>query len=872
MSKHKPSRRRLRSIIAATSGLAIGLAGVGFTALPAAAAAATPPAPAPPAAAAAGSSHTVTLITGDRVHVTDLAGGKHTVEVTTAKPGAGVRTYEVGDELHVIPDAAMPYVTAGTLDGDLFNVSLLIRYGYDDASVDATPIIVEQSGGTTARTFSAPLPGLEVRAELPSIDATAATLGHADSAAAWSALTAPTTRSFSASPELADGIAAIHLDGKVKATLDSSVPYIHAPEAWAQGYTGAGVTVAVLDTGYDDTHPDLQGRVSADSTSFVPGEDVTTDTVGHGTHVASTIAGTGAASGGKNRGVADGATLLVGKVLGSDGSGQDSWIIEGMEWAAQHAPIVSMSLGSYEPSDGTDLMAESLNKISEETGALFVVAAGNSGAPETVGSPGSAADALTVGSVDDPSGALSYFSSQGPLSRSGAMKPDLTGPGNDVTAARSADSPGEGSYVSMSGTSMATPHVAGAAAIVKQQHPEYTAAQLRAALTSTTTDLGYTPYQGGTGVVNVAAAIDSPLIASGSGDFGMLTWGETPAPVERTIEYTNRSDADVTVALDATMADTTPGGGDAGPGPLAVNVPFDALTMDADSLTIPAGETRSVTMTVDPGEGAGGHAAVGHAHRLDQRQGRDPYRTRHDRRVGALRPEGHGHRLRRPADDAVRRAVGLRERVRRAHRRRRRHDPATAEGQVRADVVHGPQSHARHDCRCARRQPRDRARQELFGGARCAQREADHGRRRSRSQGSRGGLPAGRLHRRRIPQQRDHARVDRRDLGAADEAEGHRLHVQHALAADAADADPRLRQEAVRRHPAERLDAPGRHAQSRCRRGRQGQRRRVRHGQGQGQDRGGDALRRGLAPGSGPPMPPPPASSCSSSSTTRTAS
>ena len=130
-----------------------------------------------------------------------------------------------------------------------------------------------------------------MQAELPSIDGAAATLGHADSAAAWEALTAPTARSFSAEPSLADGIAAIHLDGKVKATLDSSVPYIDAPEAWAEGYTGEGVTVAVLDTGYDDTHPDLQGRVSPDSKSFVPGEEVDTDQHGHGTHVASTDRG-----------------------------------------------------------------------------------------------------------------------------------------------------------------------------------------------------------------------------------------------------------------------------------------------------------------------------------------------------------------------------------------------------------------------------------------------------------------------------------------------------------------------------------------------------------------------------------------------------
>jgi subtilisin family serine protease len=596
MSRPTPSGRRLRSIVAATSGLTIGLAGIGAIALPAAAAA---PSPAPHSAAAPGTSHTVTLITGDRVTVTDLPGGKHAVDVKTAKPGAGVKTFDVKGDLHVVPDTAMGYVAAGLLDADLFNVSLLIEYGYDDESVDATPIIVERSG--QAPTFAAPLPGLDVLAELPSIGGEAATLGHADSASAWQALTSGAT-AFSAGPSLADGIEAIHLDGKVKATLDSSVPFIDAPEAWAEGYTGDGVTVAVLDTGYDDTHPDLLGHVSPESKSFVPGEDVATDAHGHGTHVASTIAGTGAASGGTHRGVADGATLLVGKVLGgADGSGQDSWIIEAMEWAGQHAPIVSMSLGSYGASDGKDLMAESLNQISKQTGALFVVAAGNNGAPETVGSPGSAEEALTVGSVDDPSGSLSYFSSQGPLTLSGALKPNLTGPGNDVTAARSADSAGEGSYVTMSGTSMATPHVAGAAAIVKQRHPEYTSEQLKAALESTTTDAGYTSYQGGSGIVNAAAAIDAPVIASGSGDFGMLVWGEEPTPVERTVEYTNRTDAEVVVDVKATLSDTTPGGGgDEGPGPLSVDAPFEALTMDAETLTIPAGETRSVTMVVDP--------------------------------------------------------------------------------------------------------------------------------------------------------------------------------------------------------------------------------------------------------------------------------
>src|SRR5206468_3471719 len=112
--------------------------------------------------------------------------------------------------------------------------------------------------------------------------------------------------------------------------------------------------VAMLDTGYDTSHPDLKGRVSQ-AQSFVPGQSVE-DGNGHGTHVLSTIGGTGASSeGGREKGVAPGADLIVGKVLSNEGSGADSWIIGGMEWAVgQGAKVVSMSLGSTEASDGTD--------------------------------------------------------------------------------------------------------------------------------------------------------------------------------------------------------------------------------------------------------------------------------------------------------------------------------------------------------------------------------------------------------------------------------------------------------------------------------------------------------------------------------------
>lgn len=177
----------------------------------------------------------------------------------------------------------------------------------------------------------------------------------------------PTARS------LDNGIAKLWLDGRVEASLKDSVPQVNAPQAWAEGYDGKGTKVAVLDTGIDPTHPDVKDRI-LESKSFVPGQEVL-DKNGHGTHVASTIAGSGAASDGVNKGVAPGADLIIGKVLGNEGSGEDSGIIAAMEWAkAEGADVVSMSLGSSIPDDGTDPMSQAVDTLSADGGPLFVIA------------------------------------------------------------------------------------------------------------------------------------------------------------------------------------------------------------------------------------------------------------------------------------------------------------------------------------------------------------------------------------------------------------------------------------------------------------------------------------------------------------------
>ncbi len=327
-----------------------------------------------------------------------------------------------------------------------------------------------------------------------------------------------------------------------------------APEAWEQGLDGTGVTVAVLDTGVDQTHPDLADQI-AETRSFVPGETIT-DVNGHGTHVASTVAGTGAASDGLEKGVAPGADLAIGKVLNDAGSGAESWIIEGMEWGAGRADVVSMSLGSQEASDGTDPMALAVDRLSESTGALFVIAAGNYGRVSGIGSPGAAQSALTVGAVDGAD-ERAYFQDMGPRLGDAVVKPEIVAPGVDVLAARSSAAPGEGSYESMSGTSMATPHVAGAAAILAQQHPDWTGAQIRDALVSTAKPLaGQTAYQVGGGRLDVPSAAFGDVVATASVELGYHAWpAADDVAVDRTITYTNLTDTDVTLDLSTAVTD-----------------------------------------------------------------------------------------------------------------------------------------------------------------------------------------------------------------------------------------------------------------------------------------------------------------------------
>src|SRR3954447_21539052 len=479
------------------------------------------------------STHKVTLVTGDVVTLTTLADGQQLADVDRpADAVGGVRVQTSDNDLYVVPDEAVGLLGADRLDPRLFDVTALVADGYDDAGSRQVPTIATY---TRAADRAPGLPsapeGSTIERRLPSVRGAALTAAKPQVRTFWNSI-APDTSLTNPSPKLADGISKLWLDGRVRADLHESVPQIGAPEAWAAGYDGTGVTVALLDTGVDVHHPDLSTQLGT-TQSFVPDETIA-DVNGHGTHVASTIVGTGAAQDGFYKGVAPGAHLEVGKVLDDTGSGQDSWVLAGMQWAAQSgAAVVNMSLGDTFASDGSDPMSQAVDSLSAQYGTLFVIAAGNAG-PESISAPGAAEAALTVGAVDKAD-SLAGFSATGPLTKSGALKPDLVAPGVDITAARSQEmnDGGTGLYWSLSGTSMATPHVAGSAAILAQEHPGWTGEQLKEQLMSSAQSLadGYSPYEIGTGRVDVGAAVTDTVRATGSLFFGNYAWPHDPSEV-----------------------------------------------------------------------------------------------------------------------------------------------------------------------------------------------------------------------------------------------------------------------------------------------------------------------------------------------------
>ncbi|WP_329298351.1 S8 family serine peptidase [Streptomyces sp. NBC_00659] len=551
------------------------------------------------AAAGTRAELSLTLVTGDKVRIGVSEDGKpvvHEIEAAT-RPGNETVVFQTvtrNGQLYVVPDDVLSLLRADLLDWELFNVAKLAAWVVK-GTTGQVPVIATYTGQAGART--AAVAGTTTKRVLKSINGRSLTIkGNGQW---WRTVREKSTGGSASAARAAGplaGVEKVWLNELTTIQLDTSVPQIGAPAAWSRGYDGSNVKVAVLDSGIDATHPDLTGRI-AEAVDFTNSPKGVVDEHGHGTHVASTIAGTGQASDGLRRGVAPGAKLLIGRVCGPDGSCAGDAVIAGMEWAAKSgADVVNMSLGGP-ASNGTDALSQSVNQLSRAYGTLFVIAAGNNGpSAQTVGSPGAADEALTVAAVDK-SDQMASFSSRGPRLGDGAAKPDIAAPGVAITAARakgtSMGKPVDDYYTTASGTSMATPHMAGAAAIIAQQHPDFTGRQIKALLMATAKDLGHDLYAQGAGRVDVTRAIDPKIIPDGNLDFGRLEYPHSP--VSRTVAYSNWTDEPITLTLSPSAFSS------------GKPAPAGLLTLGADRVTVPAKGSADVTVTLDGRavEGAG---------------------------------------------------------------------------------------------------------------------------------------------------------------------------------------------------------------------------------------------------------------------------
>lgn len=283
-------------------------------------------------------------------------------------------------------------------------------------------------------------------------------------------------------------------------TVDWGLHLYGIPQAWAST-KGEGICVAVLDTGCQLDHPDLNGAIVG-SQDFTRSPIGPLDGQGHGTHCAGTIAarknGIGVV------GVAPKCSLLIGKVLGDSGSGSDDWVAAGIRWAVkQGADVISMSLGS--PSESTAIRMAIIDAV--ESGVFVICAAGNDGRDNSVNYPARFPESIAVAAVDRH-GRVARFSSRGP-------EVDIAAPGQDILSTYIGSH-----YAKLSGTSMATPFASGVVALMLSKHrqdagdsPIRTVPELREHLSRTARDAGSTGHDPayGYGLIDPAKMLE-PIV------------------------------------------------------------------------------------------------------------------------------------------------------------------------------------------------------------------------------------------------------------------------------------------------------------------------------------------------------------------------
>ena len=349
-------------------------------------------------------------------------------------------------------------------------------------------------------------------------------------------------------------------------------------QTYSYGATGAGVDAYILDTGILSSHTDFGGRVLSGYTSVSDGRG-TEDCDGHGTHVAGTVGGT-------QWGVGKGVNLIPVRVLDCSGSGTWSGVIAGMDWVAANASgpsVANMSLGGGQTNSIDDAVARMHN-----AGVTVVVAAGNSDADACGSSPAAAPEAITVGATTSSDARASY-------SNFGTCL-DIFAPGSSITSAWYT---GNTATSTISGTSMASPHVAGAAALWLETDPNMSPAQVANALTSSATEGAVSGADGRSGRGRNATTVPSPNLLlyvdpAMNGGGGGGGGGGNSAPT-----------ASFTYSCTDLSCDFTGSGSDSDGTVASYAWSFGSSAQNA-SFTFPGYGTYTVTLTVTDNEGATG--------------------------------------------------------------------------------------------------------------------------------------------------------------------------------------------------------------------------------------------------------------------------
>ncbi|MBN1677283.1 MAG: S8 family serine peptidase [Candidatus Thermoplasmatota archaeon] len=403
---------------------------------------------------------------------------------------------------------------------------------------------------------------------------------------------------FLASPE--QGIQ-VYPDLSVSAMLSESVAQVGATQLWSMRdpsnslVTGTGMVVAVIDTGVDYMHPDLGGGIGPSykvlgGFDFVNDDTDPMDDNGHGTHCAGIVAADGGI-----KGVAPGASILAYKALDASGQGYMSDVIAAIDRAmdpnqdqdlSDRADVISMSLGGPGEADSPVCVAVQ-NAVA--AGIVVVVAAGNEGPSlGTVAAPGVAPEAVTVGAIDK-SNNLADFSSRGTVP-SLAMKPEVSAPGVNIVSTvpyggTSISSPT--GYYSASGTSMATPHVAGGAALLLQLHPTWTPSQVKSALVTGAYALDASLWSAGAGGMWLPDAASEIVFF----DPAMVSYGTAGGPSQPVTVFNSGSSSTAQISSydwSSLLANGTAG----------VRVWTNVSSATPSTLSLPSSGSSSVTLQV----------------------------------------------------------------------------------------------------------------------------------------------------------------------------------------------------------------------------------------------------------------------------------